>query len=205
MPWMTILCRWLSVVAGPDLPGSRPGEAAVLLQILSAATLPSVQTTPRPHRTQNPASGPCVSSPEGIDSRASRRSGWNLLGCVFEIHTFFGLCLKIMLSLCQLQQLISVPSVRWNMPFKRSACDSMSRNVCLRCPCIPAVILTGQDNKGDELHSVQSGHSAGSDYPAGEFHYTDWGNSLYGHKWHHDGFTWSITVHTMKCFCFKMS
>lgn len=48
-------------------------------------------------------------------------------------------------------------------------------------PCISAVNLTGQDYKGDELHSVQSGHSAGSDYTAGEFHYTDWGNSFFGH------------------------
>lgn len=51
---------------GPDLPRARPGETTVLLSILSAAPLPSVQTTPYPHRTQNPAGGARVSSPEGM-------------------------------------------------------------------------------------------------------------------------------------------
>lgn len=47
--------------------------------------------------------------------------------------------------------------------------------VCVCC-CVSAVFLTGQDYKGDELHSVQPGHSSGSDYPAGEFHYSDRGD-----------------------------
>lgn len=66
----------LPVVSGPDLPGSRPGEAAVLLPILSAAPLPALQATPDPHRAQNSAGGPRVSSLEGIDSLV-----------FFEIHT----------------------------------------------------------------------------------------------------------------------
>lgn len=42
--------------------------------------------------------------------------------------------------------------------------------------CVFAVYLTGEDYEGDELHSVQPGHSVGSDYPAGEFHHSDGGD-----------------------------
>jgi len=51
---------------GPDLSGARPGEAAVLLQVLSAAALPSLQTAPNPRWTQNPPSGAGLPSSEGM-------------------------------------------------------------------------------------------------------------------------------------------
>lgn len=44
------------------------------------------------------------------------------------------------------------------------------------CCVFFAVCLTGEDYEGDELHSVQPGHSSGSDYPAGEFHHSDRGD-----------------------------
>jgi hypothetical protein len=58
---------------GTDLPGARPGEAAVLLSLLPASALLAVQAAACPRGPQSSARGPCIPGTQGTNAPSCLR------------------------------------------------------------------------------------------------------------------------------------
>lgn len=80
LKWGLLLSLLFSLTcsSGSDVSRARSGETPVLLQVLPAAALSALQTEAHPLRTQGPAGGPRVPSPEGA-SHTHKKASSNVL------------------------------------------------------------------------------------------------------------------------------